>query len=90
MYWDLNNLYGKAMSQKLPVDGFQLVENTPPFEEDLIKTTKKMVIQDMFLKLMLNNLNSYTNYTMVYHFYQKEQKLKSEKNLCAPCMIKYH
>ena len=27
-YWDINNLYGRTMSQKLPASGFKLVENT--------------------------------------------------------------
>ena len=27
-YWDLNNQYGWAMSQKRPVNGFKWVENT--------------------------------------------------------------
>ena len=26
-YWEVNNLYGWAMSQKMPVDGFKWVEN---------------------------------------------------------------
>ena len=28
MYWDVNNSYGWAMSQKLPEDGFKWVRNT--------------------------------------------------------------
>ena len=27
-YWDVHNLYGWAMSQKVPVGGFKCVENT--------------------------------------------------------------
>ena len=36
-YDDANNLYESAMSQKLPVDGFELEENISKFNEDFIK-----------------------------------------------------
>ena len=36
-YLDTNNLYGWAMSQKLPVNGFKLVEDTSRINEEFIK-----------------------------------------------------
>ena len=37
MYLDANNLYGWAISQKLPVDGFEWVEKLSKFNESFIK-----------------------------------------------------
>ena len=37
MYLDANNLYGWAMSQTLPVDGFKQIKNTLKFNEGFIK-----------------------------------------------------
>ena len=37
IYVDYNNLYGEAISQKLPVDGFEWVENLSTINEDFIK-----------------------------------------------------
>ena len=34
MYLDTNNLYGWAMSQKLPVNGFRWVEKLSKFKRD--------------------------------------------------------
>ena len=36
-YWDLNNLYGLAKSQKLPVNNFKWIKDTSQFNEDFIK-----------------------------------------------------
>ena len=49
-YLAANNLYGWAMSQKLPINGFKWVKNLPKFNEDFIKNIMKIVIQDIFLK----------------------------------------
>ena len=37
LYLDSNNLYGLAMSQKLPVDGFKWVKDVSKLDEDSIK-----------------------------------------------------
>ena len=34
MYWDANDLYGWAMSQKLPADNFKWKENISKFDEN--------------------------------------------------------
>ena len=37
IYTDYNNLYGKAMSEKLPVDGFEWVDDISKIDENFIK-----------------------------------------------------
>ena len=50
IYLDANNLYGWAMSQKLPVKGFKWVEDLSQFNQDFIKNMGKIVIKGIFLK----------------------------------------
>ena len=67
-YWDVNNLYSWAMSQKLPVNGFKQVEETSQFNEDFIKSYNKNMIKGIFLKLIFNILKKCMNFIMIYHF----------------------
>ena len=71
-YWDLNDLYGWAMPQKLPVNNFEWIKGTSQFYEDFIKNIMKKVVKDIFSKLMFNILKNFMNFKMINHFYQKE------------------
>ena len=53
MYLDANNLYQWAMPQKLPVNGFEWVEDLSEFKEDFIKK------YDEDLSKNLHNLHRY-------------------------------
>ena len=37
-YWDVNNLYGWSMSQKLPINNFDWIKDASQFNEDLKKS----------------------------------------------------
>ena len=71
-YQNVNNLYGYAMSEKLPVINFELLENTSKFNEDFMKNNNEERAEGYFLKLMFNILKNYLNFIIIYHFYLKE------------------
>ena len=50
-YWDINNLYGQAMSQKLPVNNFEWIEEISQFNEDLIKNYNDEKDEGYFLEV---------------------------------------
>ena len=68
-YWDVNNLYGCTMSQKVPVNNFEWIEDTSQLNEDFVKTLMKKLMKDLALKLKFNIPKSYMNFIIIYHFY---------------------
>ena len=50
-YLDANNLYGWAMPQRLPVNGFKWVKNLSQFNEDFIKRYDENSITGYLLEL---------------------------------------
>ena len=50
-YWNVNNLYGCAISQKLPVNKFEWIEDTSPFNEEFIKNYNEESDKEYFYKI---------------------------------------
>ena len=50
-YWDVNYLYGWAMSQKLPVNNFEWIKDTFKFYEDFIKNYNEERDEGYFLQV---------------------------------------
>ena len=48
-YWDVNNLYGWEISQNLPINNFEWIEDTSQFNEDVIKNYNKESDEGYFL-----------------------------------------
>ena len=59
------------MSQNLPVNKYEWIEDTSQFNEDFIKNKMKKVMKVILSKLMFNTPKKYMNFIMTYHFYQK-------------------
>ena len=50
-YWDVNNLYTWAMTQKLPVNGFEWIEGISEFDESFIKSDNNESDEEYFLEV---------------------------------------
>ena len=50
-YWDVNNLYGWAMLQKLSVNDFEWIEDTSQFNEDFMKNYNEEIDERYFLEV---------------------------------------
>ena len=50
-YWNVNNLYGWAMSQKLPVNSFEQIKDISQFNEDFIKSYNEESTEGDFLEV---------------------------------------
>ena len=55
-YWGGNNLYGWAMSQKLPVSIFMWIKDTFRFNKDFIKNYNEESDERCFLEVDIQNL----------------------------------
>ena len=49
-YWDVNNLCGWAMSEKVPVNNFEWIKDTFRFNEDFIKSYNEESDKGSFLE----------------------------------------
>ena len=79
-YLDENNLYGWAMSQKLPVNGFKWVEKLSRSNERFIKNYDENSDTGYFLEVDIDYPKYYLIFIKIYHFYQKE---KCKKLICS-------
>ena len=80
-YLDANNLYGWAMSQKLPVNGFKWENDLSRFNERFIKNYNENSDIGYFLEVNIDYSKELFNLHRIYHFYQKQKKLINAKNL---------
>ena len=64
----MNNLYGWAMNDYLPYEGFEWLNNVDEFDVMSISECSSI---GSFIKVDLDVLMNYINYTMIIHLFQK-------------------
>ena len=77
-YWDLNNLCGWAILQKLPVDGFECVEDTSQFNEHFIESYIEKSDGGYFLQAEVQYPEKlhFINFIMIYQFFPKRMRIE--------------
>ena len=80
-YWDVNSLYGWAMSQKLPVNNFQQTEETSQFNEDYIKNYNEESDEGYFLEVDIQYPEKLHELNNDVPFLPERKKIKKVKKL---------
>ena len=81
MYLDANNLYGWAMSQKPPVDGFKWVKDLFKFNKDFIKNYDENSDRWFFLEVDVEHPKSLFNFHKDLPYLPERKKLEKVKKL---------
>ena len=81
-HWDVNNLYGWEMSQKLRVNNFEWIKNTSKFKEDFIKNYNEESRVGYFLENDFQHLEKLHDHNEL-PFLPERMKTKKVEKLVA-------
>ena len=82
-YWDVNSLYGWAMSQKLLVNNFEWIKDTSQFNEDFIKNYNEESDEGYFLEVDVQYLEKLHELHNDLPFLPERMKIEKVKKLVA-------
>ena len=88
VYLDANNLYGWAMSQKLPVDSFKWIKKLSEFNEDFIKNYDENNDKGYILELDAEYLKNLFNLHSDLQFLPERKKIKNARSLFVTYITK--
>ena len=81
-HWDVNNLYGWAMLQKLPVNNFEWIKDTSQFNEGFLKNYNEQSYEGYFLEVDVQYLDKlYELHNDLLFLPKKKLRFKKSKNL---------
>ena len=84
MYLDPNILYGRAMSQTLPINGFKWEDDLSRFNERFIKSNKETINKGYFLEVDVKHPKKFFSSHKDLPFFRQRKKLeKVEKLVCG-------
>ena len=81
-YWDVNNLYGWAISQKLPVNNFECIKDTSQFNKDF-KNYNEESDEGYFLEVDVQHAENLQNLHNDLHFLPERMKIEKVKEVVA-------
>ena len=82
-YWNINNLYGWAMSQKLPVNNFEWIKDTSQFNEDFIKNYNEESDEGYFFEVDVQYLEKLRELHNDLPFLPERMKIEKVEKLVA-------
>ena len=88
IYWYVNSLYNWAMSQKLPVNKFEWIENTSQFTEDFIQHFNQESNEGYFLEVDVQYPEKLHELHNDLRFLPERMKIEKIESLFLVCMIK--
>ena len=80
-YWDVNNLYGWAMSLKLPVNNFAWIKDTSQLNEDFIKNYNEESDEGYFLKVDVQYLEKLHEFYNDLPFLPERMKIEKVETI---------
>ena len=74
-YWDVNNLYWWAISQKLPVNNFEGIKDTFQFNKDFLKNYNEERDKGYFLEVDVQYIEKLHDLQNVLPFFPERMKI---------------
>ena len=87
-YWGVNNLYGWAMPQKLPINNFERIKDTSQFHEDFSKNYNEESDKEYFLEVDVQYIEKLHEIQDDLPFLPERMKIEKAKKLVANLLDK--